>query len=168
MKRRNFIRRVFAAAIALFIPRRARAQQMEAPMRELAALVLPTSLGRARTDKIAADFLHWIFDYKPGAEISSGYGSPRTQVVGPNPSAQYADQLNALGSPMAREAIEKALANAMVDRIPPRPNGKHVAADLVAFFFGSAEGEDFLHGVAISRDDCRGLGSSGQRPVRLS
>jgi hypothetical protein len=167
MKRRNFIQRIFAAAAALFVPRRARAQQMEAPMRELAALVLPVSLGRARTDKIASDFLHWILDYKPGAEMSSGYGSPRTQVVGPNPSAQYADQLNALGSPIVRGAIEKALADAMVDRIPPRPNGRHVAADLVAFFFASAEGEDFLYGVAIRRDDCRGLGSSGQRPARL-
>jgi hypothetical protein len=167
MKRRNFIQRLFAAAAALLVPRRVRAQQMEAPMRELAAVVLPASLGRARIDKIAADFLQWILDYKPGAEISSGYGSPRTQVVGPNPSARYADQLTALGSPIVREAIEKALADAMVDRIPPRPNGRHVAADLVAFFFGSAEGEDFLYGVAIKRDDCRGLGSSGQRPERL-
>src|SRR5690349_8690583 len=108
MKRRNFIRRAFAAAAALFVPRRARAQQMEAPLRELAGLVLPASLGRARTDKIASDFLHWILNYKPGSEISSGYGSPRTQVVGPNPSALYEDQLKALGSPMAREAIEKA------------------------------------------------------------
>src|SRR5437016_14511870 len=147
MKRRNFTHRMIAAAAALFVPRRARAQKMEAPMRELAALVLPASLGRAQTDKIAANFLQWIFDYKPGAEMSSGYGSPRTQVVGPNPSAKYADQLDALGSPIAREAIEKAFALTLVDRIPPRPNGRHVAADLVAFFFASAEGEDFLYGV---------------------
>lgn len=167
MKRRPFIRRIFAAAAALFISRRARAQQMEAPMRELASLVLPASLG-ARTDKIASDFLHWILGYKPGAEMSSGYGSPRTQVVGPNPSALYAAQLKAIGSPMVREAIEKAIADAKLDRIPQRPNGKHVAADLIAFFFNSADGEDFLYGAAIKRDDCRGLASSGQRPARLS
>ena len=137
-------------------------------MRELAAVVLPASLGRARTDKIAAEFVVWIRDYKAGAEISSGYGNPRTQVIGPNPSAHYADQLSALGSPIAREAVEKALADAKVDRIPQRPNGKNVAADLIAFFFNSAEGEDFLYNAAIKRDDCRGLGDSGKRPAKVT
>jgi len=141
---------------------------MEGPLRELAAVVLPASLGRAHTDKIAAEFVVWIRDYKPGAEISSGYGFPRTQVIGPNPSAHYADQLSALGSPIARDAVEKALADAKVDRIPQRPNGKHVAADLIAFFFSSDEGEDFLYNAAIKRDDCRGLGNSGKRPAKVT
>ena len=55
-----------------------------------------------------------------------------------------------------------------IDRIPQRPNGKHVAADLLSFFYGSSEGEDFLYGVAIRRDDCRGLADSAQRPARLT
>ena len=41
-------------------------------------------------------------------------------------------------------------------------------ADLLAFFYNSAEGEDFLYGVAIKRDDCRGLEHSTDRPARLT
>jgi hypothetical protein len=167
MKRRNFFERILLGAIAVFSPRRARAQHMEEPMRELAAVVLPASLGRSRTDRIAAEFVVWIRDYKPGAEVSSGYGHPRTAVTGPDPSLPYAQQLSALGSPVAREAVEKALAAANVDRIPPRPNGRHVASDLMSFFFNSAEGEDFLYNAQIRRDDCRGLANSGKRPAKV-
>jgi hypothetical protein len=140
---------------------------------DLASVVLPASLGRSRTDKIAVDFVSWFRTYKAGAEISSGYGFPRTQVTGPNPSPHYEEQLRKLDltqldAAARRAAVEKALGAAKIDRIPPRPNGKHVAADLLAYFYGSAEGEDFLYGVAIKRDDCRGLGDSGQRPARLS
>jgi hypothetical protein len=168
MKRRSFFERIFLGAAALFAPRWARAQQMEEPMRELASVVLPGSLGRARTDQTATDFIVWIRDYKPGAEIASGYGHPRTQVLGPNPSAHYAEQLSALGSPISREAVEKALADAKLDRIPQRPNGHHVATDLLAFFFNSSQGEDFLYNAKIRRDDCRGLADSGKRPERFS
>ncbi|HTB13476.1 MAG TPA: hypothetical protein VK752_17975 [Bryobacteraceae bacterium] len=140
---------------------------------DLASVVLPASLGRSRTDKIAVDFVSWFRTYKAGAEISSGYGFPRTQVTGPNPSIHYDEQLrkldlSQLDAAARRTAVEKALDASQIDRIPPRPNGKHVAADLLAYFYGSAHGEDFLYGVAIKRDDCRGLGDSGQRPAGLS
>lgn len=168
MKRRSFFERIFFGAAALFAPRWARAQQMEQPMRELAAVVLPASLGSAHREKAAAEFLAWIRDYRPGAEVASGYGHPRTQVTPPNPSAHYADQLSALGSPVSREAVERAIAQAGVDRIPPRPNGKHVATDLLSFFFNSSTGEDFLYDAKIRRDDCRGLANSGKRPEKFS
>ena len=168
MRRRSFFQRIPLAVAALVAPRWARTQQMDQPIRELASVVLPASLGRERTDKVAADFLVWIRDYKPGAEVSSGYGHPRTQVVGASPAARYAEQLSALGSPIARDAVEKALAELKVDRIPPRPNGRHVASDLLAFFFASSDGEDLLYDAAIRRDDCRGLESSAKRPARLS
>jgi hypothetical protein len=67
-----------------------------------------------------------------------------------------------------RVAVEKALADAKIDRIPQRPNGHHVASDLLAYFYNSADGEDFLYGVAIKRDDCRGLADSGKRPEKVS
>lgn len=168
MKRRSFFERIFFGAAALFAPRWARAQKMDQPMRELASVVLPASLGRAHTDQVAADFLAWIRDYRAGAEVASGYGHPRTQVTPPNPSAHYAEQLRALGSPIAREAVERAIAEAQVDRIPQRPNGKHVATDLLAFFFSSSTGEDFLYNAQIRRDDCRGLANSGKRPEKFS
>jgi len=158
MKRRHFL-----AVAALFAPRWARAQELSPAIHDLAKIVLPTKVD---ANKAAGNFVQWIREYKPGAEISSGYGNPRTQVVGANPSANYADHLRALGSPITRASVEAALAQ--FDRIPPRPNGRHVAADLLAHFYSSAEGEDFLYGVAIKRDDCRGLANSGDRPARLT
>ncbi len=167
MQRRSFFQRIFAAGAALVSPRWARAQRLEQPMRALARVVLPGTLGEARIDQVAADFVVWIRDYRPGAEISSGYGHPRTQVTGPDPSKNYAPQLAALGSPVRREAVEQALADSKVDRIPPRPDGRHVASDLLAFFFSSGEGEDLLYNAEIRRDDCRGLANSGKRPAKV-
>jgi len=175
MQRRSFFKRIFLGVAALVAPRWARAQMLppDAQMRELASVVLPASLGQARIDKAAADFLAWLRDYKAGAPMPSGYGFPRTQVVGPNPAAHYTEPfeqlgLSALDAAGKRAAVEKALQETKVDRVPPRPNGQHVATDLMAFFYGSSDGEDFLYGVAIKRDDCRGLENSGRRPAALS
>jgi len=157
MKRRNFL-----AVAAMFAPRWARAQEVGPGIRELAKIVLPAKVA----EKTADQFIQWVRDYKPGAEIASGYGNPRTQVTPASPSTHYAEQLRALGSPMTRASVEAALAP--FDRIPQRPNGRHVAADLLAFFYNSADGEDYLYGLAIKRDDCRGLGNSMERPARLT
>lgn len=169
MQRRSFFKTVWTGVLAIVAARRAPAQQINVEaMRELAGVILPASLGRERIEKTADNFIQWLRDYKPGAQIASGYGHPRTQVTGPNPAANYAEQLAALGSPITRESVEKALDAAKVDRIPQRPNGRYVAADLLAFFYGSADGEDFLYNAAIRRDDCRGLANSGRRPARLA
>ena len=175
MQRRSFFKRLFLGVAALVAPRWVRAQMLppQAQMRELATVVLPASLGQTRIDKVAADFLEWLRDYKPGAPMPSGYGFPRTQVVGPYPATHYAEQFEQLGlsgldASGKRAAVVKALQETKIDRIPSRPNGRHVAADLMAFFYGSSDGEDFLYGVAIKRDDCRGLENSGKRPAALS
>src|SRR5581483_11011618 len=157
MKRRNFL-----AIAAIFAPRWARAQEVAPGIHELAKIVLPAKVAEKTSDQ----FVQWIRDYKPGAEIASGYGNPRTQVTPANPSTHYAEQLRALGSPVTRAAVEAALAP--FDRIPVRPDGRHVAADLLSFFYSSADREDYLYGVAIKRDDCRGLGNSTERPARLT
>ena len=169
MQRRNLLK-----GIALISPRWSRAQSIPAgEMRELAAVVLPASLGRAGTDKVADAFLQWIRDYRDGVNAASGYGHPRTQVVPPNPSRDYASQLSALGlskldAAGKRAAVESALDAAKIDRLPQRPSGKHVAADLLSFYFGSPAGEDLLYNAAIRRDECRGLANSAERPSRTA
>jgi hypothetical protein len=94
MQRRGFFKRTFSGLLALV---GLKAQPGPEEFHDLASVVLPASLGRPRTDKIADDFVSWVRDYKAGAEIASGYGNPRTQVIGPNPSVNYAGQLTQLG-----------------------------------------------------------------------
>ena len=141
-------------------------------MRELAAAILPAGLGRKGTDQVADDFLKWIREYRDGAYMASGYGHPRTHTIPANPSPGYPKQLQALAAAFGkgdrRAAVEGALTEAKVDRIPQRPDGRHVASDLLAHFYSSPEGEDFLYGLAIRRDECRGLGDSAARPARLT
>jgi|HubBroStandDraft_5_1064220.scaffolds.fasta_scaffold270265_2 hypothetical protein len=162
MQRRNFVKVMAAAATPW-----ARAESIDPKaMRDLAAAVLPESLGRKRTDKISADFLKWIAEYKEGVNTAAGYGHPRTQTVPPNPSKNYAAQLGAFNGVITKESVAAALEKANIDRIPNRPNGRHPATDLIAYFYSSPAGEDFLYGVEIKRNDCRGLASSGQRPKR--
>jgi hypothetical protein len=166
MQRRNFVK-VLAVAVPAGFQGRARAHPIdESAMCELAAVVLPQSLGRERTDKVAADFLKWIAGYKEGVHTSSGYGDPHTQTVPPNPSKNYAAELSAFNGSITKESVAAALEKAKIERIPNRPNGRHVATDLLAYFYGSAEGEDFLYGVEIKRNDCRGLSNSTERPKR--
>jgi hypothetical protein len=163
------LRRSFLAVLTLFTPRWLRAQSIDSKsMRDLAAVVLPESLGRKRTDKIAGDFLKWIAEYQEGVHIASGYGNPRTQTVPPNPSKNYAAQLAEFNGAITKESVAAALEKAKIDRIPNRPNGRHVASDLMSYFFNSADGEDLLYDAEIKRDDCRGLSSSMQRPKRFS
>jgi gluconate 2-dehydrogenase subunit 3-like protein len=191
MRRRSFFKWVFSAVTPLLIPPWARGRSRAiaddipadevAALHELAGVALPASLGRTGTDAAADQFAKWIRDYKPGADTDHGYGRTRIQGLPPSPSAHYAEQLRQLdaasaarGAPFAkldpraqREIVEAALREAKVDRIPPRPNGQHIASDLMSHFFHSSGGEDFLYAAAIQSDDCRGLPSSGARPAPL-
>src|SRR5215472_5119364 len=181
MRRRTLFRSALAAAVS-FLTRRSisapleETSEYEASLRELGSVVLPSSLGKARTDEIADGFLKWIGDYKPGAEMESGYGKTRLKKTPPSPSKLYVTQLRLLeraagerGSsfskldPAAKRAIvEAALHEAGALELPAQPNGKHVASDLMSYFYSSSDGVDFLYDAAIQRDRCRGLPNSGE------
>jgi hypothetical protein len=56
---------------------------------------------------------------------------------------------------------------AKLEDLPERPEGRHVAADLMAFFFRSSEANDLCYRAAIGRDTCRGLVDSDRAPEQL-
>ena len=150
-------------------------------LRELAAVVLPSSLGRSRTDEISGEFAKWVKEYRPGAQMDSGYGFTRLRLTPASPARRYADQLReleaaagekggrfgALDAAENRAIVEAALQRASVAQIPSRPDGKHIAADLMSYFFNASDGRDFLYNAAIQSDACRGLPDSDNRPARL-
>src|SRR5258708_21887787 len=109
-------------------------------LRELAAVALPSELGRTGTDRVAEQFERWVREYRPGADMDHGYGFTRVRSKPPAPAPAYLIQLEALREPMAnraaaakRRAAEEALERANIKDPPRSPDGKHVISDLMTF-----------------------------------
>jgi hypothetical protein len=185
MRRRTFFKTMGSNLALLLMPRWLRpkvaaAQTVSsASLTEVAGVVLPESLGAKRIGETVVAFEAWVAGYPAGADAGYGYGDPRPTVLGPSPSLHYAEQLQQLDAAGAggfaklsmqgkRELLQSTLAQAGVSSIPPRPNGKHVATDLMSYFYGSSDGKDLCYKAAIRESDCRGLGSSAERPAALS
>jgi hypothetical protein len=154
----------------------------QASLRALAGVVLPSGLGADGLDAAVERFTAWGREYKAGAEMSAGYGLTEIRVVPPDPSANYPGQLQdlqrrakthggsfaVLDAATRRAIVQASLAEAAVDALPRRPDGRHIAADLMShFYFVSSEGQDWLYNASIRRETCRGLASSGNRPAPL-
>jgi hypothetical protein len=157
------------------------APESEATLRALATAVLPRSLGPERIAEITERFRAWLRAYRPGAELDHGYGHTKLRTTDASPLLGYARQLAALdraaraeGTSFARIAPERqrtlvaaALTASEVSELPERPDGRHVAADLLVFFFRGSEASDLCYGAAIGRDQCRGLPGSEDPPAPL-
>jgi hypothetical protein len=149
--------------------------EREAALKELAASVLPESLGRTRTDAIAAQFARWVREYRAGAEMQPGYGFTRVRYKGDSPAPRYLDQLSQLALVFSNEPdvtarrrkIAEALRASNVKDLTSIPDGTHVASDLMSFYFQSPEANDLAYGAAIGRDQCRTLKGSGAVPAPL-
>jgi len=187
MRRRTFFWSTLSSLVPFLVPRSLAAQggplELATTLRAVAGIVLPASLGADRTERAVQRFEQWIREYRAGAEMSAGYGITRLQVVGPDPSADYPKQLQALEA-AARDQGATSFANlergsqtalvtaaidaAKADGLPRRPNGRHIAIDLMShFFLIDDEGHDWLYDAAIERTRCRGLTSSAERPKSL-
>jgi hypothetical protein len=189
MNRRTVLKSV-ASAAALVPLRRARlwAQATEfaivrGPMlKTIAASVLPESLGRSGTDTAAEQFARWLTEYRAGETMDHGYGATRDQRTPPLPfdlyDRQIADLERAAASRVAsdfaglrlatrRELIADALRAAKVDTMPQRPNGQHVASDLMTFYFRSNAANDLCHRAKVQRHACRGLRDALSPPPPL-
>ena len=182
MRRRTLIQSALALAATLRIPGvSVWAQALGFPgvqedtLRELAATVLPSSLGRAGTDNVASQFAEWVAGYRAGAEMSPGYGSPRVRYKGASPAARYEGQLQALSAGALapsdiserRTQLAAELKGLGIDNLSAVPRGENVVADLMSFYFNSPAAHDRAYRAAIGRDRCRTLASSGQMPQPL-
>jgi tRNA U34 5-methylaminomethyl-2-thiouridine-forming methyltransferase MnmC len=186
MQRRTFFKFLASNLTIALLPKWSRAQLAAAgpgaSIQDIALVVLPASLGPKRIGEVTVAFETWLRDYKAGVDAGYGYGFTRLTVTAPNPSQHYSDQLKQLDAAASakggsfatlsladkRAILQAALLAAGATSIPTRPNGKHVAADLMGYFYSSSDGIDFCYNAAIRIADCRGLVSSAKRPDPLT
>jgi hypothetical protein len=180
MKRRTLLQLLLGLLAALPAKVRLFAQPSpltgldETRLKAMADIVLPSELGADGRSRVVSEFLGWLREYRPDADLGHGYGFTRLRRSGASPSANYHAQLEALEQATEqnggdrRLAIETAIQKANVERLPGRPDGGHVATDLMAFYFASEEANDLAYRAAIRRDSCRGLDGSQNRPGPLA
>jgi len=157
--------------------------QAEVPDSSLLAAIAEVVIPAEADRKAAVDaFIRWIREYKEGADTDHGYGNTRVRATGPSPARNYGAQIAALESAaraanaagfakapldVRRAVVERAIADAKIERLPSRPTGGHVATDLMGHYFASSPASDLCYGVAIGRDQCRGLQGSEKAPAPL-
>jgi hypothetical protein len=147
----------------------------ESTLKELAATVLPESLGRAGTDSVALQFVRWVQEYRAGAEMQTGYGATRIRYKPASPAATYLDQLDQLSSgalaqtgiAARRLKIAQALQAANIRDLPQAPDGGNIVSDLMTFYFQTSEANDITYLAAIGKDKCRTLKNCGNVPTAL-
>ena len=188
MKRRSVFKAAALAFVSFLVPRRARSASAApgAGSREMIAVigdvVLPTTLGVEGRRRAVAAFTRWLDEYRAGVPMSYGYGNDlQYSVVPPSPAERYPAQFKRLEElavargaafpalpPAGRKAVlEAALEEAGITELPERPDGRHVATDLLSHFYSSSDGNDFLFNALIGVSGCRGLAGSGDRPASL-
>jgi hypothetical protein len=133
-------------------------------LKNLAAIVLPAGVA---SERVAEQFETYVREYRPGADTEHGYGFTRVRPKPPSPAAEYVRQLAALPVPLTRATVEAALEAAQIKDLPRLPDGKSVIADLMSFYFRSAEANDLCYRAAIERETCRGLAGSSKEPKPL-
>ena len=150
-------------------------------LRDVAATVLPSAIGREGQDEAVDQFLRWIREYKQGVALSHGYGEPRLVKTGPSPAPAYSKQLSALQQAaqtrggrfgalslaIRRELLDAAFKGADVRNLPGRPDGKHVVADLMAHYFRGSEANDLCYNARIGRNTYRAIRVTTIRPRPL-
>jgi len=181
MKRRTLMQS--ALGVVALRPRAAAAQPAFGDthldrMRALADAVLPQALGEAGRAQALTQFMIWVRDYREGADGDHGYGHVGPRRLPPSPALKYPAQLDDLdrraGGTFAaasvaerQRAVSAAIEAADVRNLPGRPNGGHVATDLMAHYFNSPGANDLAYGRRIMRGACRDLDGSEQRPTAL-
>jgi hypothetical protein len=186
MKRRKALQTLATAAAALPLLRvPLEAQDLTSDqafvLRDIAATVLPSAIGRKGQDEAVDNFLRWIRDYKEGVPLAHGYGEPRLVKTGPSPAPGYAKQISALQAAAKgrggrfgalalddrRAILDAAFKAADVRNLPGRPDGKHVVADLMAHYFRGSAANDLCYNARIGRQTYRAIRVTTVRPQPL-
>lgn len=186
MRRRDAVHALATAAAALPLLRvPLEAQELTSDhvfvLRDVAATVLPSALGRKGQDEAVDNFLRWIRDYKEGVPLSHGYGEPRLVKSAPSPAAGYRAQMDALQAAAQarggrfgalplddrRALLDEAFKAADVRNLPGRPDGKHVVTDLMAHYFRSSAASDLCYNARIGRNTYRAIRVTTVRPQPL-
>ena len=186
MKRRRALQTLATAAAALPLLRLPLdAQELSGDqifvLRDVAATVLPSAIGRKAQDEAVDNFLRWIQDYREGVPLTHGYGEPRLEKSGPSPAPGYAKQITALqAAAQARGArfgalaledrravLDEAFKAADVRNLSGRPDGKHVVADLMSHYFRSSAANDLCYNARIGRQTYRAVRVTTVRPQPL-
>lgn len=186
MKRREALQTLATAAAALpLINVPLEAQELTSDqvfvLRDVAATVLPSAIGRKGQDDAVDHFLRWIRDYKEGVPLSHGYGEPRLVKSGPSPARAYRTQMDALQAAaksrggrfgalpleVRRAVLDDAFTAAEVRSLPGRPDGRHVVADLMAHYFRGSAANDLCYNARIGRNTYRAIRVTTVRPAPL-
>ena len=176
--------------IRVFGQPRERTPDAIATLHDVAATVLPSSIGAAGIRDVADKFVAWTRGYREGVALAHGYGHPRLVKSGASPVPGYVRQLAALEAEALRHSsgqapgkggrwaaldletrrgiLDAALAQAGVRSLPPRPMGQHVVADLMAFYFRSSEANDLAYNALINREVCRPIAITTRKPEPLT
>ncbi|MDH4064222.1 MAG: hypothetical protein OEW19_07455 [Acidobacteriota bacterium] len=189
MRRRTLLQAIVSTLPALPLARvRLSAQVREltpeavAVLREVGAAVLPASLGEDRVSLIVDRFIAWAHAYEEGVPLSHGYGHPRLVKSPASPVPDYIAQLSTLAEaaraqggrlgalPLEtrRTLLSESLAAASVVQLPGRPLGRHVVADLMAYYFRSSEANDQAYRARIGRQLCRTVELTTRRPTSIA
>ncbi len=189
MRRRTLLQALATTVPALPVVRvrlaaqvRAFTPEAVAVLRDVAATVLPASLGADRVSLIVDRFVAWGRGYEEGVALAHGYGDPQLVKSGPSPVPDYLAQLAALDAaakgrggrfgtlPMEtrRTLLSDALSAAKVTDLPGRPTGRHIVSDVMAFYFRSSEANDLAYRARIGRQQCRTLAVTTRRPAPLA
>ena len=187
--RRSFVQSLGVAFSALLVPRelwsRPPAPRIDpVRLRALADATLPSSLGEGGIGATVDGFVTWLADYRPGAELSHGYGSGSMEIryLPPDPTPRWEAQLQSLndvaeerfgsGFPdLSRERqrliLREELGEESMSGMSSPLEANHVGAALMAFYFGSAAATDLAYGALIEREKCRSLATVGEKPKAI-
>ena len=143
-----------------------------ATLRHIGASALPSSLGESEIKQVVAGFLGWVREYSSGAEMPHQPGRFDAPLTPEIKVEVYEAQLREIAA-AGRDAesfplvLRETLADAGIEDLPLRPDGRHIVSDLMSFYFNGSEANDLCYRADIGRKTCRGLPGTGNEPPPL-